>query len=66
MTTENGSGWKAEGNGWYQGPKMDDTTTPEFTEHAELSRARWNLHEFLKTKMAQLLRKSNPQDKQNH
>jgi hypothetical protein len=59
MTKENPSGWEPKGNGWYEGPKMVDSSTPEFTEFAEASRSRWDIAEYFKTLISQSRRKQN-------
>lgn len=48
------SGWTEVEKGVFQGPKMLDSTTPDFAEFAEQSRARWDVVEWLKVKIKQL------------
>jgi hypothetical protein len=54
-------GWKqveGEPAGTFTTEKQpQDFTTSDFSKHAEASRARWDLIEFLKVKFQQLLRR---------
>ena len=56
-------GWTEVEKGVFQGPKMLDSTTPDFAEFAEQSRARWDVLEWLKVKIKQLSGRRTPTPK---
>lgn len=58
-TDKNTSGWNPFNGeqGTFTGKTLVDTTTKDFSEFAEASRARWDFAEFLKVKIRQLLHK---------
>jgi hypothetical protein len=49
--------------GEYRGKMVTGPVDPEFAEHAEQSRARWDLVEWLKVKIRQLSDKQTPTPK---
>lgn len=59
----NDQGWREIEKGVFQGPEMLDSTTPDFAEFAEQSRARWDILEWLKVKIKQLSNKGTPTKK---
>ena len=46
-------GWEEVEPGDFRGPAMVDATTPDFSEHARVSRARWDLFETIKVLISQ-------------
>jgi hypothetical protein len=54
-------GWVSQGDGLYTPAKYPVTFVPgHFQEHAEISRARWNIEEILKAGIQKILHKQTP------
>lgn len=51
-------GWVNQGDGWFtpaRNPEVPENK--DFEKHAEISRARWDLGEYIKVRIQQLLHK---------